>query len=179
MSFTEFALMMYPMWIMALITMIVVYFSKYRELLRIEKKPIFYFLRLLGILTLYRVGVFYFFRDHQYIQDMHTAASFIPWEITFTVFWEDAMHGLPLAIFALWLGKDKMWKKILNWIMIALVAISFGLGHTYQGMFAAFLLSFYVPFTVHKGPKIGFGTIMICHVIYDLATILTMKYMIG
>jgi hypothetical protein len=77
------------------------------------------------------------------------------------------------------LGKDRWWKKGLIGAAIATVMVSFGLGHVYQGWAAAAMLSFYIPFTFKKGQEVGFGTVMLCHTLYDLATILVMKAFLG
>lgn len=175
MTFLEFAQMQYHNWILGLLIMLVVYFSDYRNLLRVEWKPIVKWIKLIGILTVYRIIVFKIFEGNATLESMTSGAKTIPWEVSFTVFWEDAVHGLPLAILAIWLGMDKWWKKAIIWTAITVVAISFGLGHMYQGLLAAFLLSFYVPFTFKKGQEFGFGTVMICHMLYDLVTILTLQ----
>lgn len=179
MTFVEMALKMYPYWIMGLLMMLIVYYSEYRTLLRVEWKPILKWVKLLGIITIYRIIIFKLFKGNATLESMTSGVGIIPWQSTLTVFWEDALHGLPLAIMALWLGQEKLWKRIVTWAAVVLVMISFGLGHVYQGWIAAFFLSFYVPFTFKKGQEIGFGTVMICHVLYDLATILTLKNFLG
>lgn len=179
MTFQEMALRMYPCWILGLFMMYAVWNSKYKKLLRVEPKKIVKWLAFLGMLTIYRIIIFKFFSGNAKLHDMTSGAMMIPWQATLTVFWEDACHGLPLAIISLMLGKDKPWKKAVRWSAIALVALSFGLGHVYQGYLAAALLSLYVPFTFKKGQEVGFGTVMICHTLYDLATIITIKTFLG
>lgn len=174
MTFQEMALRMYPYWIMGLFMLFATYFSSYRNLIRVEFKPILKWIGFLAFLTVYRIAIFKIFQGNETLNNMTSGATTIPWQATLAVFWEDACHGLPLAILSLALGKDKLWKKIVTWIAILLVMISFGLGHTYQGLWAAFFLSFYVPFTFKKGQEVGFGTVMICHTLYDLVTILTL-----
>jgi hypothetical protein len=170
---------MFPYWIMGLFMLYAVYQSSHKDLLRVQPKSIARFLLFLGALTIYRIVIFKFFSDNGTLQDMTSGAAMIPWEATLTVFWEDACHSLPLVIFARWLGEDKLWKKGLVGAAILMVMASFGLGHTYQGYWAALLLSFYIPFTYKKGQEVGFGTVMICHTLYDLATILTIKHFLG
>ena len=110
---------------------------------------------------------------------MTSGAMMIPLGASLTVFWEDMCHTVPIAILSLALGNDKLWKKALILITIIMVQISFGLGHIYQGYIAAFFLSFYIPVTLKRGQKIGFGTVMLCHTAYDFITLLTMKTFLG
>lgn len=179
MTFQEIALRMFPYWIMGLFMLYAVYQSSHRDLLRVNFKATAKWILFLGVLTLYRYGIFRFFEGNETLHDMTSGAASIPWQATLTVFWEDMCHIVPLVILSRWLGNDKIWKKVLVWIAIALVMLSFGLGHIYQGYVAAFALSFYIPFTLKKGQEIGFGTVMICHTLYDLATILTIKHFLG
>lgn len=179
MTFSEIAQMMYPYWIMGVIMMAIVFISPYRKLLRIEPRKVLHFMQILGIITIYRILVFTFLKGNDDLNNMVSGAMTIPWQASLTVFWEDAMHTLPLAIFGLWLGTDKLWKKIAQWSAIAMVMVSFGLGHVYQGWLAAAFLSLYIPFTLKKGKEVGFGTVMICHMLYDLVTILTIRAFLG
>jgi hypothetical protein len=103
---------------------------------------------------------------------------FIPWQTTLGVFWEDAVHALPLVL----LGKmfaNKTWYKIAKWPLLAAVMCSFGAGHLYQGVLAACMLSFYIPFSMKMGEKHGFGTVMLCHMMYDLITLLSIGWIVG
>lgn len=179
MSFTEIALRMYPYWIMGLFMLFAVWHSEYKNLLRVQPKAVLKWALFLVGLTAYRIVIFKYFSGNEMLQNVKSGAGIIPWQATLTVFWEDACHGLPLAIMSLKLGKDKLWKKILTWAMIVFAMFAFGLGHVYQGVIAAFFLSFYIPFTFKKGQEVGFGTVMICHTLYDLATILTIKTFLG
>jgi len=171
MTFSEIAIRMYPSWIMGLFMLFTTYNSKYKNLLRVELKPTLKWLKILLFITITRIIVLKFVGHGS----LNQGAATIPWQMAFTVFWEDLCYGLPLAIFALALGNNTKWKRIVTTIMIIAMMLSFGLGHVYQGYFAAFALSFYVPFTFKKGQEVGFGTIMVGHVLYDLITILTIK----
>ena len=179
MTFTEMALRMFPYWILGLFMIFATYNSKYRELLRVEYKPLLKWCGFLVLVTIYRIAIFKIFSGNDYLKDLTAGAMTIPWQATLTVFWEDACHGLPLAILALFLGQDKLWKKVITYIAIAVTMVSFGLGHVYQGYLAAAALSFYIPYSYKKGQEIGFGTIMICHSLYDLVTVLTLQTFLG
>lgn len=177
MTVLEFAMRMYPYWIAGWTMLLAIYFSPYRELLRVDKKAVVKFSKLLVILAAFRMVVFFFFADR--ILPHVQGANFLPWETSLTVFWEDALHTLPLVIGALMMGMDKWYKKVIYYVAMVIVMIAFGLGHTYQGMLAAFALSFYIPFTIEKGRQYGFGTVMICHCLYDLSTMLVLKHFLG
>lgn len=179
MTFTEMALRMYPYWIMGIIMLFAVWQSNHRDLLRIEPKAVAKWIVFLGCITIYRIIVFKALAGNDKLHDMTSGAMMIPWQATLTVFWEDACHTLPLVILARALGTEKWWKKGLIGAAIAMVMVSFGLGHVYQGWIAAAALSFYIPFTYKKGQQVGFGTVMLCHMMYDLATILTIKHFLG
>ncbi len=173
MSFTEVASYMFPYWIMGLFMMFVVYKSRYRNLLRIEKKPILKWVAFLAVLAAYRIALYNLLAFAGFPQD--SSGIMTPWQMDLTVFWEDMCYGVPLAILSLRMGTDTKWKKFIFRTILVLFSIHFGLGHAWQGLLAVFLLSFYVPFTVKKGKEIGFGTVMICHVLYDLSTRITVS----
>lgn len=173
------AMRMFPYWIMGLFMVFAVWRSSHKDLLRIEPKTIGKWLLLLVGITVYRIIIFKLMSGNDKLHEMTSGAMIIPWQATLTVFWEDACHSLPLVILARTLGNDKWWKKGIIGAAIAMVMISFGLGHVYQGYVAAAALSFYIPFTFKKGQQVGFGTVMICHTLYDLATILTIKHFLG
>lgn len=179
MTFQEVAMRMFPYWMMGLFMLYATYQSSHRKLLKVDFKAVGKWCLFLLGLTAYRIAVFKIFQGNQTLHDQTAGAMIIPWQATLTVFWEDACHGLPLAILSRTLGKDKWWKKGLLGAAIAMVMVSFGLGHVYQGWIAAAALSFYIPFSLKKGQEVGFGTVMLCHTLYDLATILVMKAFLG
>ena len=85
----------------------------------------------------------------------------------FMVFWEDLLFAVLLIYYS---------EKVLpRWLFVPVVVISslfFGAGHMYQGWFVALLLSLYPYFISYKfGKKYGFGTVMVAHVVYDLAIV--------
>jgi len=182
MTITEIAMNMYPFWILGIIMMVITYFSQHRELLRVQWKEVGQWAGFLALVTFLRFFVFYvsdLLGFSEFITGYISGASIIPWQVSLTVFWEDALHAMPVAILARMLGSDKPWKKWVTNAAIGAMMISFGLGHTYQGVIAALALSFYIPFTFKKGQEIGFGTVMLCHMMYDLVTILTVKNFLG
>lgn len=177
MDLKSIALIMLPYWILGAFVLLATYLAGQKEVIRVQKSSVLGFIRFLGIITFYRVVLFKFFHGH--FEESAKNISIIPWPLTLTVFWEDACHGLPLYLLRKWIGTDKWWKWLIHGPLLAMVMLEFGLGHVYQGVFAACLLSLYVPYSIKMGEKHGFGTVMVCHTLFDLATILTMKAMFG
>ena len=181
MNLKEIALDLWPGWLMGLIMITMVLRSSYSALLRIEKKPILSWIGILVMSTALRMAVFYAFLKSGLPTDAIKAklagVSSIPWPAALGVFWEDACHSLPLVILgSMWPSK---WAMPLRIIALMIVMTAFGLGHIYQGLGAACLLAFYIPLSMKMGKKYGFGTVIICHTLYDLFTIFLVKWMVG
>jgi hypothetical protein len=174
MDMKSMILNMYPYWLLGAGVLAAVIGSGHKKEVRIEKKAILYWIRFLGILTLYRVVLFAIFHKSPQVIQMAKNVSMIPWPLTLTVFWEDACHGLPLYLIRKWIGDNK-WLKPIYYALLGMVMIEFGLGHVYQGLLAACALSFYIPYSIRLGEKYGFGTVMLGHTLFDLSTILTIK----
>lgn len=87
--------------------------------------------------------------------------------------WEDSFF----SILGIYFFKDflKLSKKI--WIPIAIVfSVFFASGHVvYGGAWAVTTLFFPYFVSYRYGKKHGYGTAMICHILYDFTTILTVK----
>lgn len=81
------------------------------------------------------------------------------------VFWEDAVFVLPLII----LKDEKNIPNILYYTLFAISTAVFTLGHSYQGTIGL-TSAIYIYFSAKYGRKYGFGTVMICHTLYDLIT---------
>lgn len=176
MDFKSIALIMYPYWLLGAIMVWATIKTGHKDLVRVEKKGVKSWLKFLFILTVYRFLMFKLFSFGK-VADT-SAVSQIPWPLTLTVFWEDACHGLPLLLIRNFIGKE-WWTGPVNILLTLIVMLQFGLGHTYQGVAAAVALSFYIPVSIHMAKKYGFGTVMICHTLYDLVTVLSLKYLFG
>jgi len=99
----------------------------------------------------------------------------LPLGVTLFVGWEDMAHAVPIVLLRRFLGNSK-WLIPARLIVLAAVMLEFGLGHRYQGNLAAAILSLYILVSIRYGVKVGFGTVMACHVMYDLATLSVAKY---
>jgi hypothetical protein len=167
---------MYPFWILGILVMWAVIAAGKKQLLKVEFKPVVKWCTFLALLTVWRIMM----AKLASYNGIHDAEPFIiPWMASFTVFWEDACHGLPVLLLRQLIGVHKWWAKILNFIMLAVTMFSFGLGHLYQGLVPAMILCMYIPYSIRCGKKYGFGTVMICHMLYDLVTLLFVQYLAG
>lgn len=179
MDIKAWALNMYPYWLLGIFVIFATIFAGYKDVVRVEKSAMLKWLKFLGIVTIYRVLLFKLFPNNQFLKEAIKNVTSVPWQITPSVFWEDACHGMPLFFIQMWLGTDKWWKQVIHALLLAVVMVEFGLGHVYQGVPAAIALSFYIPYSIKLGKKFGFGTVMLCHILFDLTTILTLKLFSG
>lgn len=172
------ALHLWPSWLLGLSMLGVTLKSKFKELVRVEKQPMIEFGKFLCQITLFRVLTFGILTQFPMFKNQYHTIASIPWEATLFTFWEDMVHGLPLIMLKKMLG-DKWYHKLFYKLAFALTIFSFGIGHLYQGVFAAAMISFYIPFSIEKGEKYGIGTVCLCHMAFDLATVLTARIMLG
>jgi hypothetical protein len=178
MTFKEIALNMWPCWALGAYMLYATAKSQFKDLLRIEKKPLIKWSVFLLFLTVYRILTVKYLAETEMYKDALKNVAVIPWQATLTVFWEDACHTLPLVLLRRMLG-TKWYMLPVHFLLLALVTLSFGSGHIYQGYIVSAFLMLYIPFTMKLGEKYGFGTIMAGHTLYDLSTILAIKWMLG
>lgn len=178
MDFKTIADGLFPYWILGACVVSAVVLSGNKFLLRAEKKPVVKWLAFLGLITAYRLILTKLFPTFHGMGDSAKNMSIIPWPVALTVFWEDACHGLPLLLLKKLLPTSKK-MTLLYTCILGIVMFEFGIGHLYQGVVPAVLLSFYVPYSVKIGEKYGFGTVIIGHMMYDLVTMLFVQYLLG
>jgi len=181
MTLKQIALDLWPAWIMGIVMITLVLRSSYAYLLRIEKRAVFSWIGIISVATLFRIAMFLLaLKSGLSMVELKTKLApvlSLPWAAALGVFWEDACHGLPLVILgAMWPSK---WAMPMRIAALLIVMTAFGLGHVYQGFGAAFLLAFYIPLSMKMGKKYGFGTVILCHTLYDLFTIFMVKWMVG
>lgn len=167
---------MWPNWLLGAFMLWSVAKTRSKDLIRVDKKALKNWLNFLVNISMIRILLATIF--HHKFAEMTKDVVSIPWPLTLTVFWEDACHGLPLVLIQRFLGTSK-WTWPIHAILTLLVMFEFGLGHVYQGVPAAIMLSFYIPVSMHLGKKYGFGTVMVGHTLYDLFTVLTLKILTG
>jgi len=79
------------------------------------------------------------------------------------VFWEDIVFTGVII-----LSQKYVNNNIIRYLIIILSSIVFGMGHIYQGYIPAIIISLYPYFISYRYSKrVGLGTVMICHVLYD------------
>jgi hypothetical protein len=178
MTIQEMAQHLWPAWTMGLIMLYLVKNSKYADAIRVDPKGLKKFAVWMLVITLFRIITLKVLAPKGSLDGMREAVNFIPWQACLGVFWEDMCHTVPLALLGR-MFKTRKWYKWLSATLLGMVMIAFGSGHLYQGLFSAILLSAYIPFTLRLGKKYGFGTVMLCHMAYDLSTILTLKWIVG
>ena len=178
MNIEQAVLQLGPCWILGIVMIALTWFSQYRDVLKIDKSVIIKFAKILAIGTAARLIVFHFFAPAAVIEQMREMTKLIPWQALFGVFWEDACFSMPLVLAGLMFNKSKLW----SWLskpMLAVVMASFACGHLYQGLSSALMISLYIPFAMQMGKKYGYGTVMLCHIMYDFSTLLSLKWMLG
>lgn len=178
MSFTQAALQLWPCWMLGILMIYLTWKSEHRNILRIEPGAVFKFVKFLGLITVFRFVVFKFLMPDSMAESALTMANMIPIGALFGVFWEDAVHSMPLVLAGLMWGTHK-WYPWLSKAALGMVMLSFACGHIYQGVIPAMGISLYILVSIGMGKKYGFGTVMLCHILYDMSTILSIRLMLG
>lgn len=178
MDFKQMAEGLFPCWVLGLSMLYLVKNSKYADTLRVSKEGLWKFAKFLLFITAIRAVSMKFLTSPETAEGIRNTIGMIPWQGMLGVFWEDACNALALTILAKMLSK-KEWFKYLYVPLMALMSLSFGSGHMYEGVGAVAMLTFYIPITMRLGKKYGFGTVMLCHMAYDLTTFFTFKIVLG
>jgi hypothetical protein len=146
-------------WILGTLSLVYTYRIN-KDYLRIDLKAIKSFLIFMAWVTIFRAVLFLFSSS-----PMEGILHLInPW-FMLGVFWEDAVFVLPLIV----LKEEKNISKPLYYILFAISTIAFVSGHLYQGLIGL-TSAIYIYASAKYGKKFGFGTVMICHILYDLIT---------
>lgn len=141
-----------------------------RKTLRIELDKVAKFLALMAIITAIRLSLMSY--SNSFGNEVLTKIPF--WSFGL-VFWEDLFYVIPIY-YTRYL-KDHKYLKYCWYLLIIGLSAHFGIGHLYQGLFAVLITALYPYFISYKyGKDVGFGTVMVCHVLYDMITFLTVKY---
>lgn len=144
-----------------------------RKILKIDLNAIQSFLTLMTLLTFLRLALASIAIEFDiYPQDINKGLAHIPYWRLALVFWEDAFFAIPIYYM-----KDRWnWSKYIWLPIVAALSVAFGLGHMYQGEWA-FFATLVIPYAIfyRYGKRFGFGTTMICHILFDMITITTFK----
>jgi len=146
---------------------------KDREILRFDYKAVQTFLWFMVGLTFLRFFLFSIAAEFGlYITDINQGLEHIKFWRLGLVFWEDAFFAIPIYYMVdKWKWKEYIWLPI-----TAILSIRFGIGHMYQ-FEAAYFAALLIPYLAfyRYGKKYGFGTSMVCHILFDMITIITFK----
>jgi hypothetical protein len=142
----------------------------HRHDIRVELDKVAKFLAFMAIVTAFRLAL------GSYFQTPPLSDSFPIqfWQFAL-VFWEDAYFVAPLY-FTYKMRDHKYFKYV--WYALAIyLSVDFGLGHAYQGLKGVIITSIYPVFiSLRYSRKVGIGTVMVCHILYDMITYTTAKY---
>lgn len=177
MSFLDFAARMCPFWGFGALMGWAVWKSDYKDLLAFDKKAFAKFFLFMCALTVYRYIMLKIMIANGFGSHLDAVKS-LPVGAVFFTPWEDLTHSLALVLMRRMIG-TRWWTWPIHAIAMAVVMISFGSGHLYQGVISACLISLYIPFAVSFGQRKGFGTLMAGHVLYDFTTIMTIRAALG
>lgn len=169
---------MFENWCLGLLMLYLVYHSRHARLLRVDKEGLKKFAKFLVFLTASRYVYLKYLASPEVLSSIGDITKMIPWQTIPGVFWEDACHALPLVVMER-MFKNKMWFKYARLPLLCMMSFFFGLGHAYEGMGAVLAMMCYIPFTMRLGKKYGFGTVMLCHIAYDMCTLLSFKLILG
>jgi hypothetical protein len=140
-----------------------------RKNLDVKTDKITKFLTFMALVTAFRLAL------NSFQGNLPQGGLGIPFYMFAIVPWEDAFYVAPL-LYLDYMRETKWGRYMWNTLAIAL-SIHFGLGHAYQGLFGIAITSLYPYFVSYKYSKrTSLGTVMVCHILYDMITVLTMKY---
>ena len=169
---------LFPCWCMGLWIMYLVWNSDHKDLLKVSKEGLIKFAKFLGIVTAARIFYLSVIAPDATLEAIRNSSDAVPWQIMLGVFWEDMCNTIPLVILGTMI-EGKKWLRPLYLMLMAAMSLTFGSLHAYEGLQAMIVLSMYIPFTIRLVKKYGFGTVMICHIVYDLVTFFTFKTIAG
>lgn len=142
------------------------------KFLRVDLDFISKFLAFMVIVTAFRLCTLDFLIEavpewtNRFLKPFQNMTSEISlWRLG-VVWWEDAFFVLPVVYM------QRYSKKV--WIpFAALIFACFGMGHAYQGIYAIFISMCYPILSLNLGREYGYGTMMVCHVLFDIIGFLT------
>jgi len=144
-----------------------------RHILKIDLKAVQTFITLMILLTFFRFTMASVLAEMGVnVAQINKGLAHIPFWRLALVFWEDAFFAIPIYYM-----KDKWkWSRYLWMPVVAILSVTFAIGHIYQGQWA-FFATLLVPYVIwyRYGKRFGFGTVMICHILFDQMTILAFR----
>lgn len=174
MSFLEFASYMYPYWLFGIAMFWAIYKSEYKDILSFNIKSFIKFFIFMAVISTWRYFSIKALANHGVSLDSLKATKILPIGAVFFTPWEDLCHVAPLLVLRKLIGTSK-WVMPIHFLATICIMISFGIGHLYQGIFSAMMLSLYIPFGVRLSKNKGLGTLMAGHVLYDFSTLMIIR----
>lgn len=169
--------------IISIIAMIVLRFTKHKEIIRISWDKVAQFCGFLMLLSFVRIASYDFMFQTGVIENfpsVYPEVMAIKWAMVL-VFWEDVFFGIPLYFIHKYMDGPKI--KYLKWILTIVISALFGSLHAYQGIIGIIATSLVPYFLFYRyGKRHGFGTTMVCHILYDNVTVYTiilLPYLLG
>ena len=151
--------------------------------MRVEWDKVAQFIGFMALVTFARIAAYYFMLQTGIIKQlpvMYPEVMESRWTLML-VFWEDFFFGVPLYFIHKYMNEG--WKRHLKLPLTVMISLLFGLGHTYQGWEGVAITSIVPYFVCLKyGRLYGFGTTMVCHILYDNITvysIVMLPYLLG
>lgn len=167
----------------SIIGMIWLQFTQHKDIMRISWDRVAQFSGFMLLLTFFRIAGYDFMFQTGIIDripQMPPEVMFSKWTLML-VFWEDFFFGVSLYFIHKYMNGPIT--KYIKWALTVIISVLFGLGHAYQGMQVVVITSLLPYFIVLKyGQKYGFGTTMVCHILYDNITLYSMimlPYLLG
>ena len=139
------------------------------KLIRIEWDAISRFLAFMTLVVFVRWSIMSLLMSNGDVLSHNVDTNSIQLYQLATVFWEDMAFALPFVFLKRlpYVGNKYVWS-----VLFLVSSVLFALGHTYQGNTWATITVIYPWYVSYRyGMKYGFGTVMICHMLYDFITI--------
>lgn len=159
----------------AVVCIIALQFTKEKKIMRISWDKVAQFCGFMVLLTILRIASYDFMLQNGIIKElpgMYPEILANRWTLVL-VFWEDLFFGVPLYFIHKYFKSPIM--RRLKWPLTILISMIFGMGHAYQGIYGMLVTSTFPYFISRKyGERHGFGTMAICHILYDNITVYSM-----
>ena len=159
----------------ALLCLIGLQFTREKEITRISWSKVSEFVGFMVFVSVIRIALYSAEMDFGIIREIPKIPGEISgsrWALSL-VFWEDVFFGMSLYFIHKYI--KGRWSNYIKWTLTVLISSIFAYGHAYQGLLTVMIVSIY-PYYISKrfGEKHGFGTVMVCHILYDNITFFTM-----
>ena len=134
-------------------------YVKDKKLLTLKLDSVTKFLTLMSLAVCFRLAIM------SLIGGSPTGDFPFPLWMLIMVWWEDAVYAIPVF----YISESSKIHRYVKFLLILVISLYFGLGHSYQGLLGIAVTSLYPYFiSARLAKQHGFGTVMLCHVLYDI-----------